>query len=149
MTNDFRQKFSRISMYFRPHFREKFRLMVNIENDFQYFSKNEFLFASRRLIVWRPHSWLTKLSRGWWGKKVFACANILCVPNYMNRTIAIYLNLIYNAIIYSIPEFFFLYILGPKNYFTVRSIKQWNRKTTVRLKLWIKIFQRTLNTVIV
>ena len=70
-------------------------------------------------------------------ENISPCANILGVPNYMTRMIAIYLNLIYNAIMYSMTEYFScIYVYwGIKNYFTVRSIKLWNRKTTVRLKL--------------
>ena len=98
--NNFCQKFSRISMYFRPHFHENFQLSLNIKNDFRYLSKILFHFASRRLTVWGPHSWLTKHSRGWGGDKmcflenIFPCSNILGVPNYMTRRIAIYLNLL-------------------------------------------------------
>ena len=52
---------------FRSHFHENFRLSLNIDNGFRYLSNILFDFLSRRMIVWGPHSWLTKLSRGWRG----------------------------------------------------------------------------------
>ena len=83
MTNDFCKKkitnfdvfstsFSQTFSTFVQYFRESFRLLFHIENDFRYLSKILFHFASRRMIVWGPHSWLTKLSRVWWEKNVFS-----------------------------------------------------------------------------
>ena len=110
-----------------------------------------YLFASRRMIVWGLHSWWTNFQeKCFFLENIFPCANILHtgVLNEMTRMILIYFNFIFmqlSLIFYDC----FLYNLGPKNYFNERSIKLWNRKTTVRLKLWLKIVQRLWNTAIV
>ena len=101
---DFRQKWSRISMYFRPHFRENFRIkkkMINFDIYRTFYS------------ISHQEEWLSaRPPIGWWGKcifflkNIFPSANILGDPNYMNRMTAIYLNLIYNAIMYSMTEYF-------------------------------------------
>ena len=51
---------------------------------------------------------------------IFPSANILGVPNYITRTIAIYLNLKYNASMYSMTDYFSCICTGTNELFYIK-----------------------------
>ena len=97
---------------FSISFSRTFSTFVKYQKCFSIFIEHFIPFRIKKNDCLRPLFLVNKtFKRVLWNfvclfENILPCANILGVPNFMTRMIAIYLNLIYNAIMYSMTEYF-------------------------------------------